>query len=213
MFEPVVYEVEDNHSGEIATLFLNTKVSADLIEETERLWRPELRRLRSEALARGVPENKIPLEHEHWNWKRKYERAITSDHFWGFVLNDGGAQAVQALLMMSDTPAHRGRLAPQFGEPLIYIEYIEVAPWNLRPLNDRPRFTELGPALFEQAVEFSRSLGYQGRLALHSLDQSVTFYRRCGMTECERERMGLSLYEYTYFEMTPKQARKFVEGW
>jgi hypothetical protein len=51
--------------------------------------------------------------------------------------------------------------------------------------------------------------GFAGRIALHSLAQSQPFYRRC------MHDLGTDLLhaeKLSYFEMTEKQAKDFVEG-
>ena len=74
-------------------------------------------------------------------------------------------------LMMADESGHTTRLAPDFGQPLVYVDYVEAAPWNVRRANPIPRFQNVGLHLVRAAVILSRRLGFAGRVGLHSLPQ------------------------------------------
>jgi hypothetical protein len=83
--------------------------------------------------------------------------------------------------------------------PLLYVGFLESAPWNTRTLSNRPRFKAVGTTLMFAAVEISRENGWHGRLGLHSLPQAEEFYRRVGMTRLrtDPEHEGLAYYELT----------------
>lgn len=100
------------------------------------------------------------------------------------------------------------REAGQAGKPLVYVEYLEVAPWNRPELGATPRLRGLGSALLTAAVMLSEAEGFRGRIGLHSLPQADDFYRRCGMTD-----LGLdpAYQNLRYFEMTAEQARAFLK--
>jgi len=102
---------------------------------------------------------------------------------------------------------HTGRIASQAGRPLVYVEYLEVAPWNHGDAEDQ-RFRGVGTALMTAAVDLSLSEGFAGRVALHSLPQAESYYREsCGMTDLGAD----PLYDHLrYFEMTVQQAAKFI---
>jgi hypothetical protein len=111
-------------------------------------------------------------------------------------------------LMMVSTIARRSRIANQTGKPVLYIEYIESAPWNLTGMVEKPRYSGVGIALLEAAIQFSMEEGFGGRLSLHSLPQSEPFYQRY-MTDLgiDQSKEGLR-----YYEMTAEQAQAFLEG-
>jgi GNAT superfamily N-acetyltransferase len=203
--DPFRFDLTDHRQGRPAELTFDPAVSLATLAQAEARWRPEQRRLTAEAIARGVREEDLPLEHDHWNWRRKRERAPEGALFFGVV--DGSEP--QALMMLV---TGTGRIPEQAGLSLVHVEYLEVAPWNLHPLAPQRRFVGLGSFLIEQAIEQSRAMGHHGRIGLHALQQAAPFYRRCGMTEWGTERLGWGSYEYTYFEMTPEQASRFVEG-
>jgi hypothetical protein len=73
--------------------------------------------------------------------------------------------------------------------PIIYVEYLENAPWNQYQPDTPPRFQGVGSLLVEAAIAQSRADGFKGRIGLHSLPQSVGFYvKHCGMTDLGADR-------------------------
>lgn len=67
------------------------------------------------------------------------------------------------------------------GHPCCYLELIAAAPWNRAKLREkidcgRPRITPVGSCLLWRAVRLSVELGYQGRLAWHSLEGALDNY-------------------------------------
>lgn len=90
----------------------------------------------------------------------------------------------------------------------MYIEYIQTAPWNNRRLNDNfVRFAGCGSILIHKAIRLSRAMSMGGRIGLHSLQSSIGFYERAGMSNLGFDFDNPRL---TYFEMTPQQADNFT---
>jgi hypothetical protein len=90
------------------------------------------------------------------------------------------------------------------GAWVLYLDYVEIAPWNVRVPLDRakpvvrePRFTRVGTSLLGEAVRMSFGATASGRVGLHSLPQSEDFYSRCGMTRIGPDP---SYYDLVYFE-------------
>ena len=107
---------------------------------------------------------------------------------------------VQGIMAVLQAP-QRSRLS---GQPLIYVDYLESAPWNLRILSAPPRFMGIGTVLVAEAVHLSIDTGFEGRIGLHSLPQAEVFYRsRCQMTELGQD---VQHFDLTYFEFTSQQA-------
>ena len=101
-----------------------------------------------------------------------------------------------------------GVLPQSVGLPLVYVDYLATAPWNLPGLVASPRFTRCGAALVWTALRYSVSLGLAGRLGLHSLQGAEGFYRdKLKMTD-----MGIDpAYEnLRYFEMTEAGATVYL---
>jgi hypothetical protein len=64
-------------------------------------------------------------------------------------------------------------------KPVLYVKYIESAPWNLRGYAGAgARFGGIGISLIRAAIAVSLEEEFRGRIALHSLPQSEPFYGR-----------------------------------
>jgi len=181
-----------------ATLF--EEVARDTLIQVHIDWQP----VRLEGVKRAITKGgKVP-EHWHWDWSQKADRLRLLAYRCFGIECEGQMQG----LMMVSTIGRRSRMANQASKPVLYIEYIESAPWNLADIVQRPRFSGVGIALLEAAIQFSDGEGFGGRLGLHSLPQSEPFYRRF-MSDLgiDKNKEGLR-----YFEMTAEQARAFLEG-
>jgi len=94
----------------------------------------------------------------------------------------------------------------------VYIDYLEVAPWNwtIPQIGQVGRSSRVGRLLFFSAVRQSLSEGYGGRVGLHALPQSASFYcDACGMISlgCDDENDNLE-----YFELGEAQAKRMISG-
>ncbi|HMO83982.1 MAG TPA: hypothetical protein PKC18_03580, partial [Lacipirellulaceae bacterium] len=110
--------------------------------------------------------------------------------------------------MLLDLASHFADLEGDRGKPLVYIDYLEAAPWNwdCEELSQERTFRGVGQILFQKAVEHSRDEGFQGRVGLHALPQAERFYEQaCGMTrfgpDPNKERL-------VYFELSRAAAAK-----
>lgn len=118
----------------------------------------------------GIPD-------KHWNWRHKYTVAPGANRKTYGLLNTGHVEAAMMLLFgktSRDTA---------FGLPIVYVDYVAVAPWNRTAIRHPERFRKLGTVMLGAAVEVSRTLGMEGRCGLHSLPSSEGFYRRIGMKD------------------------------
>src|SRR5258708_27553518 len=85
-------------------------------------------------------------------------------------------------LMMVDLARHQARLPPDVGKPLVYIDYLESAPWNVKPMVDVPRYAGIGAVLVNVAVQVSIDEGFHGRTCMHSLANTASFYENRSQT-------------------------------
>ncbi len=120
--------------------------------------------------------------------KRKSRNPLQGVVFFG--LSYGGMMQG----MMNLSPKQPCQLAEQFGKELVYIDYIEIAPWNLLHLAEIPQYRGIGSFFLEAAIQLSQETGTEGRIGLHSLEQSEQFYYNCGMIDCGLQKIGYSLY-------------------
>ncbi len=188
-------------SDDLVEAELIDELSKDDLLRTHLDWAP----VRLEALKR-LHEAKRPWpEHWHWDWSKKANMLDLLAYRCMGIEQDGRMQG----LMMLSTLAVKGRLPVQAGKAVLYIEFLESAPWNLRSLTSTPQFLGVGVRLLEAAVEVSEEEGFGGRIGLHSLPQSDDFYRKY-MTDLgpdPNHAEGLR-----YFEMSVDQVRYFLEG-
>lgn len=177
-------------------------VSAEIIEDvdaafltaTDEFWN-DFRNTRSDT--------------DHWNWAGKLRQELEKDSlFKNFALIYKGEP--QGLMFVNYGRDHTSRF-PQFANKLlVYIRYIEVAPWNNPAYVSIPRFSQVGKALYRAAIQFSLNLGFSGRGALHSLPKSEGFYeQKCNMTRFDADP---EMEKLVYFESSPEQSIEFLRN-
>jgi len=203
-------KLEDKHTrqtgqrGRLVDASLCLDVSASLIAETVARWRP----IWIAGLERRRRLNLPRLENEHWDWLAKSDWLSLAAYRALGVECEGVVQG----LMMVVTDGYIARKQPDVGKPLVYVDYVQNAPWNNEELVDRPRFGAVGSHLLDAAVKLSVDLEYAGRIGLHSLRRSEEFYRRLGMTPVEVEQQDRHARGLWYFEFTRQQAEVFLRA-
>lgn len=177
-------------------------VSEADVRRTDTLWKPFLRQSLQDAYTRGLLPSDLP-EHVHWIWERKWRAASGHSQFLGIEC----AGEMQALMVVRTD--NLCRLPAQRGLPLIYVDYLAAAPWNLAEIASPPRFSRCGLVLIAAAIRLSSQRGYNGRVGLHSLPQAEGFYRnKCGMTDLGED---LNYEGLRYLEMTSVKAQSFLD--
>jgi hypothetical protein len=170
-------------------------------------WLPELFKALQRLKRAGVERRHWP-QSRHWDWRRKTEAIHGMLAHAGFSVVAGG---VTQGMMIADKTTKRCRIEQQKGKHLVYLDYVENAPWNRKELlYDPPKYRGIGSILVRTAIELSKEEEFKGRIGLHSLPQSNNFYANtCGMTD-----LGIdpdpSYSPMRYFEMTPEQAEAFI---
>jgi hypothetical protein len=174
----------------------------------DQTWKPRLYELLLE-LSREKPEEFEAPEHWHWDWHKKVAEIHASGEE-GLFFALECRNEVQGMMGIT---IKRCLLPEQRGQPLVYIEYISTAPWNLGALlaimDRKPRYRAVGTALLSAAIEYSIRRGFCGRKGLSALPQAESFYRNaCKMTDLgiDEEHDGLR-----YFEFTAEQAQDFLK--
>jgi hypothetical protein len=188
-----------------ATLHEGLRPSDVLV--VERAWAEHRARLIAGLSERDVPRSEWP-QSLHWNWEAKAPELLLLQASCAGIFCEDRWQG----LMMTKTAAHVATLAPDVGKPLVYVDFLEAAPWNwrVRPLGQEPEFKGVGTLLFKEAVEQSIREGFHGRVGLHALPQAESFYERVlGMT---RVGPDARKQELVYFEFTQQQAQRFLRG-
>lgn len=147
-------------SGELEAARLLDAITEEQLEDWEAEWRPELYLAIQRLRHGGVPREAWP-QHRHWNWSKKVASLRGMLAAPGFSLVcDGVTQG----MMLADTVKRRCRIDSQRGQHLVYIEYIESAPWNRPGLVDDVRYRGVGSVLIRAAIALSEDLDFGGRL-------------------------------------------------
>jgi GNAT superfamily N-acetyltransferase len=115
-------------------------------------------------------------EDAFWDWARKKRLALTDERYEAYALESD--DLTHGLLWL-ETQWHRSQWVRS--EPLAYVAALASAPWNRSSLNPQPWLKGVGSALLEFARRRSLDLGYGGRLGLHALPSSESFYESRNM--------------------------------
>lgn len=176
-------------------------VDLTLIERQWSPWRQDIIRRLSE---RGVDPAIWP-QSLHWDWfaKLRYLQLLAVE-----VCAIDAEGEWQAIVMM-ETVTHRCQLAEQVGKHLVYVDYIETAPWNwpIPEFGLSRRFKGLGHILFRNVIRRSFDLGYKGRIGLVALPQAKAFY---GATLGMAQIPATSPHELDYFELSEAKAMELI---
>lgn len=111
-----------------------------------------------------------------WDWARKKRLSLSDNRYEAYAVEYD--DLTQGLLWI-ETQWHRSQW--EIGVPLVYIEALASAPWNRRLINPEPWLQGVGTVLLQFARKRSLDLGYQGRLGLHALPGSESFYEARNM--------------------------------
>ena len=199
---PLIRRADD---VEVEAIVVSGMSSVDLIL-IERDWREAKDAIIDELVSRSVDPEKWP-QSLHWDWARKAsELALLEATAFGISLDDKWQGA-----MVTKVASYSSRLGDDKGKPIVYIDYVETAPWNwnVTALGRDGRYRGVGVTLVREAIEQSLKEGFHGRVGLHALPQAEPFYERvCGMTPVGRD---TNKQELLYFELSRGQAQKFLD--
>lgn len=151
----------------------------------------------------------------HWDWNKKtaaFQNLLSYRMFAvTCALDTQGLMAVATDVVMhpSRLPDDKGRR----GLGLVYIDFLEAAPWNRPEHVQSPRYRGVGSVLIATAIQLSLDEGFKGRIGLHSLPQSEDFYRNVvRMTDLGPDTSYPGSVPLRYFEFTTAQAQAFIQG-
>jgi len=196
MTESKIY-LRDGRTKALVEASLFDEATSDHLALWDRDWVPAM-----QAFCAGKSLSEKP-EDSHWDWRRKSRAAtgLLGYHTLAIVCADD----LQGLMMANDISS--ARLPQQFGKPLIYVDFLATAPWNRPQIQDPPRYRGVGQVFLLAAIELSMSVGFKGRVGLHSLPDAEAFYEnKCGFTRLGSDSSHQGLI---YFEITDKQADAF----
>jgi len=180
-------ELLNRTSGQFETADVFQELDDKNFDDFEQLWKPGF---------------SSPAPDSHWDWVAKAKDAISSMALETFALECAGH--TQGLMLVNS--ASFAKLNSQRGLDLVYVELLATAPWN-RPTQSRAGiYKGVGRVLIATAIRLSIEQGFGGRIGLHSLSTSQSWYRdTIRLTDCGYDgAKGMQ-----YFEMTDQQAQAF----
>jgi hypothetical protein len=183
---------------------LHTELAPSVLFDTEKEWGP-IRREAARNLHTARRMAEIP-QHFHWDWGSKSQKLHLLAYRCFGIEYDSKFQG----LLMVKLAGVEARLEPDKGRPLVYIDFLESAPWNLHGIVNTPLYGGVGSVLMRTAVQLSYDEGFHGRIGLHALSQAEKFYRDdCGMHSCGPD---ASYENLPYYEMTCEIAASFTSS-
>ncbi|NJR51104.1 MAG: GNAT family N-acetyltransferase [Leptolyngbyaceae cyanobacterium CSU_1_3] len=126
-----------------------------------------------------------------WDWARKKRLALSDERYEAYAIE---FEDLTQGLMWLETQWHRSQWVS--GQPLVYVAALASTPWNRRLVNPAPWLQGTGTLLLQFARKRSVDLGYGGRLGLHALPGSESFYESKNMLDLGYDPDA----EMTYFE-------------
>lgn len=186
-----------------ATLLRGMVPSDLLVVESE--WAAERSRIMQLMLRAGVARDQWP-ESLHWDWRGKSSllKSLAATCI-GLTCD----KQFQGVILTQSAP-HLAKLPGDKGKPLVYVDFLEAAPWNwvVPGINQPGKFRMIGPVLMWWAVKQSWEEGFHGRVGLHALPQAYGFYQRLGMTPLGKDTHKENL---DYFELSRQTAKQWLE--
>ena len=180
-------ELLNRASGEYEPADVFQELDDKNFDDFEQLWKPGYSSL--------APDSR-------WEWVAKAKDAVSSMALETFALEcDGDTQGLMLVNLASFA-----KLDSQLGRDLVYVELLATAPWNRRTQSQTGKYKGVGRVLIGTAIHLSIDQGFGGRIGLHSLPSSQSWYR---------DTIGLTDFGYDeakdmqYFEMTDQQAEAF----
>lgn len=166
-------------------------------------WQPELGAIKATLYDQGVPKSEWP-QSGHWRWPDK----VAESDLLGFETFCVTAEGMTQAMMRVDITTKESRLPGSEGKPIAYVDYLEVAPWNQPIVGMARRYKGAGKILMIAAAALSTEVEFKGRVGLHSLPQSESFYGDMGMIDLgpDTEVHGA----LRYFEMTAEIAQALI---
>jgi hypothetical protein len=198
-----VVEIIDRQTGKSVSATLHLGLDELELIDVEIDWAPV--RLQALRDLRAKRVTTIP-QHVHWNWAVKAVKHSNLIAYRSFGIEaDGKMQGLMMMLLAGKT----ARLAPDIGRPLVYIDFVETAPWNAKEFTASPIYKGVGVRLVQAAARLSVDEGFKGRVGLHSLPQSRQFYT----VACEMHALGpdSGYHNLEYFELTVSKAADLLK--
>jgi hypothetical protein len=198
-------------SGNMAEGRLWADLGLPDIIEAQRQWGPKKLDIASECIRLSLKVGGI-VEHFHWDWVGKV--LYYEDPAHGHDVTTLGIEVENSWqgLSMAEPMSGFSRLG-QGGQSIVYIHYLESAPWNLKipEIGQDPEYTGVGTTLVATCARLSIARGCEGRIGLHSLPRALPFYERLGFVNLGEEPDG-PLKGLCYLELPEEAAAMLLVG-
>jgi len=190
-------------AAEAASVFQG--IAEKNLDDFETAWKP--------AMADRVPTSASQadliaanIQDRHWDWRQKAQVTGKLLQYESFAVE--ASDMTQGLMITNSISF--ARLPEQKTKPLIYVDFLAAAPWNRTNFTSTPKYRGVGKLLIFAAMSQSIDEGYEGRIGLHSLHESETFYRQAFRMQDlgpDTDHQGLR-----YFEMTEDVAKELLQN-
>jgi len=198
-----VYDLWNRHTNSFEEAQLYSPIAELHLLDYEQRWVPLVHQKIAHIQGRDAL-GAVNLQDFHWRWSEKVKERGGDLGWQSFAIYCGGL--TQGLMFVNFVK--RCRAPAQEGDHLVYVDLVSTAPWNRHGFTERPLYKGVGRIMLVAAVSLSVQEGFKGRIGLHSLPQSETWYRNtCCMTDLGPDEQYQKLH---YFEMTPTQAEAFI---
>jgi hypothetical protein len=201
-----VYITRGDGTEELVEADLMDGLTLDEVAAVDDLWDGPLLDLVTKFTAAGLWTDKLPPSWA-WSWRTKME--IEASLEWCFlgITYNGTMQGMLVVDTFKEPCYHcNGGLG-------LYVCYIAAAPWNLgfylNQIGERPVFDDIGTVLLGVAAQKSQECGCEGRLILHAIKESESFYLKRGMINTGSDNRHPQ--QLTRFELSNDLARVYLE--
>ncbi len=179
-------------------------LSIEVLLDIEDQWAASRHDMKKKLRAARVPLHLWP-QSLHWNWAHKSLSLSFGDP------DDHRVMAIRRqtfweAAMVTLCKGHHARLASGAGGPLVYVDYLEVAPWNwpVPQVGQLRKYRAVGANMLRPAIEQSYAKGWDGRVGLHALPQATSFYESQGFAFVANDPEKQNL---PYFELSAAAAK------
>lgn len=194
----------DNASGQYVDAALHERIMPSVAATAEKSWKDFIDDARNKAQTQTLPEPE-KMDQEGWKWHEKVQIS--------YNLLPYPTLAVECLgdiqgMMLLKTDGCLGRLQSGQGKPIVYIELLSTAPWNISEFIHQPRYSGVGTILVGAAIQISMDYGFKGRIGLNALPRSESFYERLNFEFLTRDADKQNL---KYYELSADHASEFLK--
>lgn len=158
---------------EDVTAKLRWTISEESLLQHETIWRPFILKHMTAWCRKRALTTHWPVS-IGWDWRRlvgfylKQQKAEVYS-----IVCRGLTQGMILLLRDYVSKAATGNV--------VYVSYLESAPWNVKSIAGSKRFTGTGTILLIAAAKRSEELGCGGRIGLHAEEPAIPFYEALGL--------------------------------